>query len=63
VAGGASGVSAGPRASDAITEASNALRTLGYKTAEVSYMVSKVAEADMSAEEIIRKALQTMVKL
>lgn len=63
VAAGTAGVAAGARAGDAISEASNALRALGYKTVEVSYMVQKVAEADMSAEEIIRKALQTMVKL
>lgn len=58
-----SGQMAPPRTSDAISEASNALRSLGYKAAEVSYMVQKVAEADMNAEEIIRKALQTMVKM
>jgi len=44
------------------TEASHALASLGYKPAEVSRMISAVAEADMDAEEIIRKALQTRVK-
>jgi Holliday junction DNA helicase RuvA len=47
----------------AIAEASNALRALGYKTSEVNHMVRNVAEADMNAEEIIRKALQSMVKV
>lgn len=49
-------------ASDPVTEASHALAALGYKPAEVSRMVSSVAEASMDAEEIIRKALQTRVK-
>ena len=44
------------------TRASHALASLGYKPAEVSRMVSAVAEAGMDAEEIIRKALQTRVK-
>lgn len=48
--------------SDAISEASNALRALGYKNAEVTYMVAKVATPEMDPEEIIRKALQSMVK-
>jgi Holliday junction DNA helicase RuvA len=46
----------------AITEASNALRALGYKNSEVNHMVKNVATAEMDAEEIIRKALQSMVK-
>ena len=41
-------------------EASSALRALGYKPAEVSRMVREAAEPGMSAEEIIRKALQSM---
>ena len=49
-------------ANDPITEASHALASLGYKPAEVSRMISVVADADMDAEEIIRKALQTRVK-
>jgi len=56
-AGGNAGVSTDP-----VTEASHALTALGYKPAEVSRMVSAVAEASMDAEEIIRKALQTRVK-
>jgi len=45
------------------TEASHALAALGYKPAEVSRMISAVAEAGMDAEEIIRKALTTRVRL
>ncbi len=45
----------------AIAEASSALRALGYKPGEVNRMVREVAEPDMGAEEIIRRALQTMV--
>lgn len=51
-----------PVSTDPVTEASHALASLGYKPAEVSRMVSAVVEADMDAEEIIRKALQTRVK-
>ena len=48
--------------SEPTTEASHALAALGFKPAEVSRMVSSVAQADMDAEEIIRKALQTRMK-
>ncbi len=48
---------------DASSEASHALRTLGYKPQEVSHMVRQAAEPDMSAEEIIRRALQSTVDL
>ncbi|MBT8075427.1 MAG: Holliday junction branch migration protein RuvA [Gammaproteobacteria bacterium] len=60
----AAGVSAGaaPVSTDPATEAGHALTSLGYKPAEVSRMISAVAGADMDAEEIIRKALQTRVK-
>ena len=51
-----------PISSDPVAEASHALASLGYKPAEVSRMVAAVAEADMDAETIIRKALQTRVK-
>lgn len=51
--GGPAAAGTGPAA-----EAASALRALGYKPAEVTRMVRDVAEADMSAEEIIRKALQ-----
>jgi Holliday junction DNA helicase RuvA len=46
-------------APDALREAGDALRALGYKPAEVSRMVRAAAdEDDLSAEDIIRKALQ-----
>ena len=57
-----SGSKAAGVSNDPVTEASHALAALGYKPAEVSRMVSSVAEASMDAEEIIRKALQTKVK-
>lgn len=56
VAGGATG------GTDPASEASHALAALGFKPAEVSRMVSAVAEPGMDAEEIIRKALQSRVK-
>jgi Holliday junction DNA helicase RuvA len=50
----------------AVSEASHALDALGYKPQEVSRMVRSVVQADMGedleAEEIIRRALQSMVK-
>lgn len=58
---GAAGAAAA-LAGDAISEAGNALRALGYKASEVNHMVRSVAEKGMDAEEIIRKALQSMVK-
>jgi Holliday junction DNA helicase RuvA len=51
-----------PVSTDPLTEAAHALTSLGYKPAEVSRMVSAVAEVGMDAETIIRKALQTRVK-
>ncbi len=51
-----------PISTDPVTEASHALASLGYKPAEVSRMVSAVAEAGMPAEDIIRKALKTRIK-
>jgi Holliday junction DNA helicase RuvA len=50
-------------AGNASSEASHALSALGYKPQEISRMVRQAAEPDMSAEEIIRRALQSMVKL
>jgi len=58
---GAAGAAAG-LAGGAVAEASDALRALGYKAGEVNRMVRDVAEKGMEAEEIIRKALQSMVK-
>lgn len=48
-------------ARDASSEAAHALSALGYKPQEVSRMVRQAAEPEMSAEEIIRRALQSMV--
>lgn len=62
VAGTGSNIAGGGVGNDPVSEASHALAALGYKPAEVSRMVSSVAEASMDAEEIIRKALQTRVK-
>ncbi len=61
-AGGVTAAGGAPISTDPATEASHALASLGYKPAEVSRMISAVAEAGMDAEEIIRKALQTRVK-
>ncbi len=55
------GTAGSAQAPGALREASNALRALGYKTSEVNHMVRNVAEADMDAEQIIRKALQSVV--
>jgi Holliday junction DNA helicase RuvA len=49
-------------AKDPAAEASKALQTLGYKPMEVSRMVRAVAEPEMSAEDIIRAALKSMVQ-
>jgi Holliday junction DNA helicase RuvA len=62
VAVGAESAGTAPVSTDPATEAGHALTSLGYKPAEVSRMISAVAEAGMDAEEIIRKALQTRVK-
>ncbi len=50
-------------AGNASSEASHALGALGYKPQEVARMVRQAAEPDMNAEEIIRKALKSKVKL
>ncbi len=47
---------------DAVSEATHALTALGYKPQEVTHMVRTAAQPDMEAEEIIRRALQSMVK-
>lgn len=61
-AGPGSGSGGTSISTDPLSEASHALATLGYKPAEVSSMISAVAEAGMDAEDIIRKALGTRVK-
>jgi Holliday junction DNA helicase RuvA len=45
----------------AASEATHALASLGYKPQEASRMVRNVAKPDMSAEEIIRRALQSTI--
>ncbi len=45
----------------AASEATHALATLGYKPQEASRMVRNVVKPDMSAEEIIRRALQSTI--
>jgi Holliday junction DNA helicase RuvA len=59
----AGGAAIAPGAGGAVAEASNALRSLGYKTSEVNHMVRNVTEPGMDAEQIIRRALQSMVKV
>jgi holliday junction DNA helicase RuvA len=55
----APGLSASPNAPlDPAAEATVALQQLGYKPAEVTRLVQKVAAPDDSAETIIRKALR-----
>jgi Holliday junction DNA helicase RuvA len=49
------------RPAGAASEATNALASLGYKPQEASRMVRSVLKPDMTAEEIIRLALQSMV--
>lgn len=49
-------------AGDAVSEAKNALIALGYKPQEAIRMARAVAQPEMETEEIIRLALQSMVK-
>jgi len=46
---------------DARTEAFDALAALGYKPAEIKKLLANMATEDMSAEDIIRKALKQAV--
>lgn len=48
--------------SDPVSEATVALQSLGYKPNEVTRMVKMAAEAGDSAEAIIRKALQAVLR-
>jgi Holliday junction DNA helicase RuvA len=50
------------RPADAASEATHALVALGYKPQEAGRMVRNVAQPDLSAEEIIRRALQSTIK-
>jgi holliday junction DNA helicase RuvA len=52
-----------PVPTDPISEATVALNALGYKPIEVSRLVKTVAEPGMSAEDIIRKALQASLRV
>jgi Holliday junction DNA helicase RuvA len=60
-AGGLPGGGA-PAAGGATSEARNALVALGYKPQEASRMVQAVVTPDAETEDIIRLALQSMVK-
>jgi len=51
-----------PPPGDALSEAASALQALGYKPQEANRMVRSVGDPDLSVEEIIRLALQAMVK-
>lgn len=52
---------AAPRQQDATEEAEAALVALGYKPQEAARAISRVAEAGMSREELIRHALKAMI--
>jgi len=56
------GVAGKAPAGSALGEATNALIALGYKSQEAGRMARNVAQQDMSVEEIIRHALQSMVQ-
>lgn len=51
-----------PQAPGAAGEATRALGALGFKPQEASRLVRQVAEPEMSAEEIIRRALKSTLK-
>ncbi|MBZ6066799.1 Holliday junction branch migration protein RuvA [Aeromonas schubertii] len=51
----------GLREPDAVEEAASALVALGYKPAQASQVVGKVAKEGMSVEAIIRDALRSLV--
>ncbi len=53
---------AGPVASDPLTEATVALGALGYKPIEVQALLKKVDATGLSAEELIRRALQAALR-
>jgi holliday junction DNA helicase RuvA len=46
----------------AVSEAITALNALGYKPQEASNMVRAVAEPDMTVEDIVRRALKSVMK-
>jgi len=59
--GGAAQPGGQARAGDAASEAAHALGALGYKPHEAGRMVRGVAKPGMSAEEVIRLALQSTI--
>ena len=63
-AGGAPVLPAGsvPGTAGPIGEATRELGALGFKPQEASRLVRQVAEPDMSAEDIIRRALKSTIK-
>ena len=58
---GVASLSGRPVPNDPVSEASIALQQLGYKPAEVTRMLREAAPGD-SAEDIIRKALKSMLR-
>ncbi len=62
VAGSLPGGSATAAPVNAASEATHALASLGFKPQEASRLVRLVAKPDMSAEDIIRLALQATIK-
>ena len=64
VAGARAGTGAGPapRGDDPVAEAIHALVALGLKPPEASRRVHAVGTADLACEEIVRRALQSMVR-
>jgi holliday junction DNA helicase RuvA len=59
---GMPGRNTSPIATDPLSEASVALASLGYKPNEVSMLLKRIEEPGLSAEELIRKALQAALK-
>ena len=59
--GGASSIVGKPLPNDPVSEASIALQQLGYKPAEITRMLKEGVAGD-SAEDIIRKALKSMLR-
>ncbi len=57
-----SGTSAGDREPDPVGDALTALETLGYRNVEARKMVKAVACEGIASEEIIRRALQSVMK-
>jgi Holliday junction DNA helicase RuvA len=61
VSSAASGASAGLVPASAASEANHALASLGFKPQEASRLVRLVSKPEMSAEDIIRLALQATI--